>query len=98
MPIYSFRCPKCKQGFEVFKSRSQAGEPEQCVQCSSIAERDWLTDNVYMKDQPKTVGSIADKNSAKLSNDQKEEIISRNRRKPTKNPYVPKENKIEGLQ
>ena len=92
MPIYSFYCPNCKQRFEVFKSRSEVSEPESCSACSSIAERDWLADNVYMKEQPRTLGSLADKNASKLSEEKKQQILSRNRRKPTKNPYIPKDN------
>ena len=90
MPIYSFCCPNCNHKFEVFKSRSQAGENQECPECSSIADRDWYADNVYTHEQPRTLGYYADKNADKMSDDQKEKILSRNRRKPTKNPYIPK--------
>lgn len=88
MPIYSFCCPN-SHFFEVFKSRDQAGEPQVCPECSAEASRDWQADNVYMKEQPRTIGSLADKNEARLSNDEKQKILDRNRRKPTKNAYKP---------
>lgn len=90
MPIYSYICQH-SHNFEVVKSRDRASEPEVCPQCSSQASRDWRADNIYSKEAPKTVGSLADKNEGKLSNDEKEKILARNRRKPTKNPYSPKE-------
>ena len=86
MPIYSYIC-QCSFCFEVLKSRDKAGEPEVCPQCSSIADRDWQRDNVYMKEPPKTLGSLADKNADKLSQDKKDEIISRNKRKPSKHAF-----------
>lgn len=89
MPIYSYFCEKCKKGFEVYKHRDKASELEKCPKCSKISDRDWASDNVYMKDPPKTLGSLADKNADKISNDQKEKILARNRRKPTKNQYNP---------
>ncbi len=88
MPIYSYSC-KCSYNFEVLKSRDLAGEPEACPKCSSIADRDWQSDNVYMKDPIKTLGGLAGKNDGRLSSDEKEKILSRNRRKPTKNEYKP---------
>jgi putative FmdB family regulatory protein len=90
MPIYSYTCQH-SHNFEVVKSRDQASESEVCPQCSSQASRDWQADNIYTKEAPKTVGALADKNEGKLSNDEKEKILARNRRKPTKNPYKPKD-------
>ena len=41
MPLYDFQCPKCGLQFEVSRSRDKAGEPAQCPQDGTEAQRVW---------------------------------------------------------
>jgi len=39
MPIYQFRCPKCEDEVEVYRSMSDAGTPELCSVCLCTMDR-----------------------------------------------------------
>ena len=41
MPIYEFRCSKCKKMFEVTRSRDQAGDPASCPEDGAAGARMW---------------------------------------------------------
>ncbi len=76
MPIYSFFCEHCNNGFEVHQSIDKAGIKPKCPNCLSKRQvyRDYLADNISVSEGPKTIGSLADRNGDKHSEDQKEAI------------------------
>jgi putative FmdB family regulatory protein len=39
MPIYEFRCPSCKQSFDVMRSRAKAGDPAVCPDDGTNSQR-----------------------------------------------------------
>ena len=39
MPIYEYYCSKCERDFEVIRPVSRSGEPAECSECGTPAER-----------------------------------------------------------
>jgi len=39
MPIYEYRCPKCRMEFELMRPMSEMNEPASCPQCGAEGER-----------------------------------------------------------
>jgi len=85
MPTYVFRCGRdtggCDHLFEVKAPMSEATSlSPKCPNCkkSKHVNRDWAEENVSVCDGPKTVGSLADKNSSKMSNDHQHMITEKN--------------------
>lgn len=70
MPVYCFECDKCGTKFEKKMSFESYKIPK-CINCKSKTFRDYLSeDNVIIRPQ-NTLGSQADKNSDKFSDDYK---------------------------
>jgi putative FmdB family regulatory protein len=76
MPIYSFFCESCNLPFEVNRSRDKAGQSARCPACHSEKHtyRDYVADDVSLTEGPKTLGSLADRNTGKLSIDERANI------------------------
>lgn len=74
MPLYTYLCEHCEVSFEISKEMAKAGEPEFCPQCLEKMVRDYVADNVRFVEPQKTLGSYADKNSKKMSEQQKNDI------------------------
>lgn len=81
MPIYTYICARCNEAFEVFKHRNLAENPEVCPKCNCEATRDWAADSVYVKMPVQTLGALADKNDDKLSQQEKDHILNKTRRR-----------------
>lgn len=79
MPVYSFKCnnPKCEEPhFEAVNNMAEAHLIPSCPSCGKgNVERDWQAESAYLAGPIKTVGSLMDKNNAKMSNDQKQKIL-----------------------
>ena len=80
MPEYSYQCEKCDHGFSKIWSISeyeQRSKKNKCPECKSTqVYRNYQADNVvgnYIKGlhECKTLGEYADKQTAKLSNDER---------------------------
>lgn len=86
MPVYSFICEKCNSKFEVKNSIEHAGVKPKCPDCRSKKHvyRDYQSDNVSVAEGPKTLGSLADRNSSKFSDDQKQFL--KDKLEPPKQP------------
>jgi hypothetical protein len=53
---------------------ANAGDQQPCPLCSAISLRNYSADNVQMVEGQKTLGSLADRNTKKYSDDQKQSI------------------------
>lgn len=71
MPQYSYSCPKCNDSFEIYLSLTDYKPQQNCPNCKSLCGRDLCLDCDITPNIPKTVGSLADKNTDKMSADQK---------------------------
>ena len=70
MPTYSFSCQKCKNLFEVVMSMANYTSEQSCPSCkSNKVLRDYQSDQVRGFVTTQTVGSLAEKNTSKLSSD-----------------------------
>ena len=53
---------------------AHAGDQQLCPLCSTISVRNYSADRVQMIEGQKTLGSLADRNNARYSEDQKQSI------------------------
>lgn len=85
MPFYSYVCEHCHNPFEIRKSFEEAGDIPRCPICKRKRDvyRDWLSDNIHVSEGPKTIGSLADRNGDKYTEDHKQHI--RDKLDPKKN-------------
>tara|TARA_Y100001963_G_scaffold103851_2_gene143045 strand:- start:11000 stop:11371 length:372 start_codon:yes stop_codon:yes gene_type:complete len=78
MPIYVFKCEECKYELEVEQSiKKPTPNRKKCPGCGkSKLERVLFSPHVYNKpgDDNITVGLLADRNTSRFSDDQKEAI------------------------
>lgn len=80
MPEYSYFCEKCKQPFSVVCSISNYKEKCDCDLCGNLCSRDYedlktLNASVKLSDSEiKTVGHLAQRNTEKMSRDQRAEL------------------------
>ena len=81
MPRYCFWCDMCNEPFEVKLEMSEVENYSgECPECSSKnVYRDYYSEGVHLSEIVKTVGSYADKNSGKLSEDEKISIDAKTR-------------------
>lgn len=86
MPNYGFCCTNdtCQYEFDVFAGMSEISDLKiSCPECSATAARDYSQIRIY-DGTPRTVGSIADRNSAQFSDDYKEHLIEKHKTKKVK--------------
>lgn len=74
MPHYIFVCERCKKDFDVCRPMSQHADPFQCEQCQEKCFRDFAKESAVCIPPTKTLGSLADKNGGKFSNDYKRKL------------------------
>ena len=81
MPEYSYRCDKCKDTFSIVVCIREYKEIENCPQCSGSCSRDYLEDlsslNTSVKlgdNELKTLGHLAQRNTDRMSDDQRNEL------------------------
>ncbi len=67
MPNYHYRCTECSHEFEIRQSIKDA-PLESCEECNCLdgLERVIHAANIFIKQEPKTVGLLADRNTAKM--------------------------------
>lgn len=65
MPIYTFHCGKCEADHEILMNISEYTNNQKCPDCKKLMNRNFTAERVYgyISDEPKTVGSLAEKNS-----------------------------------
>lgn len=77
MPIYTYICPDCGP-FVLVTSVIKYSPLMPCPTCKQSCCRDFVGDVTSLQkpfdSTPKTVGSLADRNASKLSNDEKHEL------------------------
>ena len=72
MPIYLFECEKCSNKFEIVAPMREASEKRKCPKCkSSKTFRDYAGER-HHNFIPHTLGHLADLNSAKMSQEEKD--------------------------
>ena len=79
MPTYSYYCPDCKQKFELFFYIKDYNEQPICVQCQSKSTHRLYADDILTQStsirksdsELKTIGDLAQRNSERMSDDQK---------------------------
>ncbi len=89
MPIYIFKCSNCEDNnaitshFEKSLPMSKSATIPKCEYCgtSSGVSRDWMSESPSMFQDIKTLGSLADRNESKYSEDYKADIRKRNNEK-----------------
>lgn len=82
MPEYTYKCNDCDKKFILVCSISQYKEQINCEYCNSLNtnrsyEDDLITLNACVKksdNELKTIGDLAQRNSDRMSNDQKAEL------------------------
>lgn len=77
MPRYEFECEGCQSHFEIVCSMNEIeGLKPKCPTCKKNKKvfRDFSGSHVSV---PKTLGSLADKNTSKMSSDQKEYLTNK---------------------
>jgi len=100
MPLYSYICNKCKTKFEIFCSIKDYQDQPNCRVCDSKN-----TDRAYIDDmrtifssvkkgdnELSTLGDLASRNSDKMSNDQKAELLMKHNsyKEQSSNKELPK--------
>lgn len=89
MPTYIFKCYDdeggCDHTFEITcpMNEIQGLKPicPECQSCESVF-RDFSGDVYVFDSAPKTVGTLAERNASRMSNDQMQEIKTKDRLKP----------------
>lgn len=85
MPVYSYKCDKCHNNFELFFSIRDYQETPKCSICRSknttrqyIADVATINTSVKKSDSElKTIGDLANRNRDKLSQDEKESLFKK---------------------
>lgn len=81
MPEYLYCCDDCKYEFSIFAPMAEASLPRKCKKCKSKnTYRDYYNEK-SRNFIPQTVGHLADINGDRMSQDQKDSIINRNKEK-----------------
>lgn len=81
MPWYDYQCEKCFHVIEVQHGYHDEG-PQECANCESkIPLTKLISVPTIIDGTPKSLGALAEKNSDKLSNDEKHHIENKNTRK-----------------
>ena len=100
MAIYTYFCEKCEVHTEIQQSIMDPLYIPPCTKCKSIKniERDFQADIGYSIEGIKTIGSYADRNTSKISQDEKKWIERKNKMDKDSRPiheslkpYVPGE-------
>lgn len=68
MPFYTFHCDRCKEDHEIIMSISEYTDKQSCPICMGKVQRNYKAENIggYVSDEPKTIGSLAEKNAKKF--------------------------------
>lgn len=78
MPIYPYRCKNCRHAFEVFQSIHKYRTLHKCPNCKYDAlERIFVIGDAFVKladTEIKKVGHLAQRNTEKMSDDQRQEL------------------------
>lgn len=81
MPEYSYRCEICQTTFSIVCSMREYNENHLCDKCGSNCYRDYIEDlstlNTAVKlgdSELKTLGHLAQRNTEKMSEDQRNEL------------------------
>jgi hypothetical protein len=81
MPEYSYRCDSCKKTFSLVCCIRDYNDIANCEKCGSPCSRDYLEDlstlntSVKLGDNDlKTLGHLAQRNTERMSEDQKNEL------------------------
>lgn len=85
MPTYEYECEKCKIRFEISHSIKQP-PLEDCPKCKAVKSLERLISEPFMiiDKTPKTLGSIADKNTRKMGKYELEEKQHEHKERRTK--------------
>ena len=76
---YIYECDDCAGIFEIVTPMGTAPKNPQCVKCNSgKTGRNFALENKHFIPPAQTIGSLADKNGAKLSRDERKEIEHKN--------------------
>lgn len=96
MPVYCYECESCDIKWEIKKPSTRVNQQEICPECGykGSVSRDYLSEGVSVQESTKTLGSRADKNSNKISTDEKEHIKSKSDSKPRFSGKLPEGAKI----
>ena len=83
MPIYIYQCDSCDLIFEESKPMSKSATIPECLECGKKdnVSRNWKDESPSMFQDIKTLGSLADRNESKYSEDYKADIRKRNDKK-----------------
>lgn len=80
MATYVFECEDCAGVFEITARMGEAPSRPTCVKCnSSKTGRNFALENKMFIPPASTLGSLADKNATKLSEDHKAHIAKKNK-------------------
>lgn len=81
MPEYSYKCDSCLYRFSVVTSIREYQESIPCEKCKELSSRDYLEDlsslntSVKLGDNDlKTLGHLAQRNTERMSEDQKQDL------------------------
>lgn len=78
--IYCFECERCNIGFEHRCTMSESHLIPECPGCgrTRYVHRDYQSEGVHLSPPIKTLGSQAEKNASKMSEDQRQSIKHKN--------------------
>jgi len=77
MPTYSFYCPHCNHSYELYMLMCDYTDNQQCPECGQKTQRDYQTDlstttsSVIKSDNEIKLGHLAERNSSRMSDDEK---------------------------
>lgn len=74
MPEYSFQCEQCDILVDIFMSLQGYDSNQKCPHCQAKLIRDYQADNVVGQVTKHTLQALAEKNSAKFSEEQKRDL------------------------
>lgn len=67
MVLYEFCCSECGYCFEDYRDMEKRNEPAYCPVCKKVAERVFITGNIYYFNRPQDVSHITGKRGDTVS-------------------------------
>ena len=77
MPNYTLVCLSCDHTFKVTCS-CKVRKKQKCPKCQSGTQQVWHDCNIYVCEPQKTLGSLADQNNDRMSQDERDYISDKN--------------------
>jgi putative FmdB family regulatory protein len=89
VPEYFYECQNCEHSFEIFQ-HIKARRKRKCPECGKLKLERLIQRTFGFMGGCKTVGSLAEKNASKMSDEQKKELLDKQKTKKFKSRSIPR--------